>query len=87
MLHAVEGKGKFIVGDPSKGITRWTLDEIKKEHPENIKFVLVKRSNSSPTKKFGWHWFTPLLKSTNYHYFLSLYHLYWHRYLDWQYRS
>ena len=63
MLHAVwKRKGKFIVGDPSKGITRWTLDEIKKEHPENIKFVLVKRSNSSPTKKFGWHWFTPLLK-------------------------
>ena len=56
-------KGKFVVGNPNKGIKRYSLDEIKNEYPDNIKFALVKRSTSSPTKKFGWHWFTPLLKT------------------------
>ena len=55
-------KGKFVIANPNKGIKRYSLEEIKKEYPENIQFAILKRSTTSPTKKFGWHWFTPLLK-------------------------
>ena len=55
-------KGKFVIANPNNGIKRYSLEEIKKEYPENIQFAILKRSTTSPTKKFGWHWFTPLLK-------------------------
>ena len=61
VLYGTE-KNDIVVGQPSAGIKRYTIAELKEVYQEKIKFVIAKRSNSSPTKKFGWHWFTPLLK-------------------------
>ena len=61
VLHGRE-KDRVVIANPHNGINRYTIKELKKEYPEKINFVIVKRASNSPTKKFGWHWFTPMLK-------------------------
>ena len=55
-------KGKAIIADPREGIKRINIEDIQKEVDEKIKFIIPRRNQNTPTSKFGWHWFTPLLK-------------------------
>ena len=55
-------KGKAIIADPREGIKRINIEDIQKEIDEKIKFIIPRRNQNTPTSKFGWHWFTPLLK-------------------------
>ena len=50
-----------VVGHPRRGLKRIALESLQKLLGENVRFVLPRRVASTPTSRFGWNWFTPLL--------------------------
>ena len=52
---------EISVGHPRKGLIRISTKQLKSQLPEEIKFALPRRLTSSPTSRFGWSWFTPLI--------------------------
>ena len=50
-----------IVGDPKTGLQEYTLVQFQALLEEKVRFALPRRVGSSPTSRFGWGWFTPLL--------------------------
>ena len=61
VLFAVKNK-QAIIGCPSKGLTKVSVFELEKQLGETVKFTSPKRVTATPTTRFGWNWFTPLLK-------------------------
>ncbi len=55
------GSGKVIIGHPHLGVIKRDIEEFIEELSEEIRFVLPRRVASTPTSRFGWNWFTPLL--------------------------
>ena len=55
-------KGKAIIAHPHHGILKEPLAVIKEKIGEELRFVLPRRIATTPTSRFGWNWFTPLLK-------------------------
>ena len=55
-------KGKIIIGHPHHGIQRLTIDEFTTKLDAEFRFMLPRRAAATPTTRFGWGWFTPLLK-------------------------
>ena len=53
---------EITVGHPRKGLIKISVKELKSKLPEEVKFALPRRITSSPTSRFGWSWFTPLIK-------------------------
>ncbi|MDA9739758.1 peptidase domain-containing ABC transporter [Synechococcus sp. AH-736-M20] len=53
---------EIILGHPRKGLIRISVKQLKSKLPEEVKFALPRRIASSPTSRFGWSWFTPLIK-------------------------
>ena len=51
-----------VIGDPRTGIVEITQEKLLSEYTEKIQFVLPRRDEATPTSRFGWSWFTPLLK-------------------------
>jgi len=49
------------VGHPHLGIKRIVYAELQKRLGERFYFVLPRRVGSTPTSRFGWNWFTPLV--------------------------
>ena len=61
ILYGV-AKGKLIVCHPHQGIKKIELKDIENKLGDEIQFVLPRRISTTPTSRFGWNWFTPLIK-------------------------
>ena len=58
-----EAKDNFIrLADPEKGWVELHDSEIREAFGEKIKVLLLKRLKDTPTKTFGWEWFTPVIR-------------------------
>ena len=55
-------KGRAIVGHPHHGIQKIDCQLIREKLEEEFRFVLPRRNAGTPSSRFGWNWFTPLLK-------------------------
>ena len=55
-------KSEAIIASPEVGIYRVDLESLSSSFGERFRFVLPRRVASTPTSRFGWSWFTPLLK-------------------------
>ena len=55
------GAKDAMVGHPRRGLVRIPLTDLKSTLGEKARFVLPRRVGNTPTSRFGWGWFTPLL--------------------------
>ena len=60
IVFAVKAK-EVLVGHPRRGLVRFPLADLQRMLDEKARFVLPRRVGSTPTSRFGWSWFTPLL--------------------------
>ena len=60
VLHAFS-HNQAVIAHPIRGLVRIYLDEFKSSLGERFRFVLPRRIGSTPTSRFGWSWFTPLI--------------------------
>ena len=51
----------LVVGNPRQGLQKIPLSDFQKTYAERIPFALPRRIGTTPTSRFGWGWFTPLL--------------------------
>lgn len=49
------------IGSPSKGLLKISTSELKTKIDDPFKFALPRKVSTTPTSRFGWNWFTPLL--------------------------
>ena len=49
------------IGSPSKGLLKITTSELKTQIEDSLKFAIPRKVATTPTSRFGWSWFTPLL--------------------------
>ena len=54
--------GKVIIAHPHSGIQKIPTKKLEEIVGDELRFVLPRRVASTPTSRFGWSWFTPLLK-------------------------
>lgn len=54
-------KSKVIIAHPNRGILRIEYAHVKTSVGERLRFLLPRRVGSTPTSRFGWNWFTPLI--------------------------
>ena len=56
-------KGKIILCYPDSGISKISLVDFLSNYPssEPLRFALPRRNATSPTSRFSWSWFFPLL--------------------------
>ena len=52
---------EITLGHPRKGLIKISTKQLKSQLPEEIRFALPRRITSTPTSRFGWSWFTPLI--------------------------
>lgn len=60
MLFEINSKN-VVIGNPRNGAENIEFQEFLQELPDKVSFALPRRVGSTPTSRFGWHWFTPLL--------------------------
>ena len=60
VLYAFVGQ-VVILGHPYHGILRIPISEITEKLGSSLSFSLPRRVGSTPTSRFGWNWFTPLI--------------------------
>nr|WP_271488490.1 peptidase domain-containing ABC transporter [Synechococcus sp. AH-779-G23] len=53
--------GAVILGHPHNGLVRVKIENVKNQLGDRFRFVNPRRVGSTPTSRFGWGWFTPLL--------------------------
>ena len=53
---------EITIGHPRQGLIKISVKQLKSKLPKEVKFALPRRITSSPTSRFGWSWFTPLIK-------------------------
>jgi len=61
VLHGLR-KGRVVLAHPHQGIQRLPLRQVQQQLGESFRFALPRRVATTPTTRFGWSWFTPLLK-------------------------
>lgn len=49
------------IGHPHHGLLSFTPKELQSQLGHSIRFAIPKRVASTPTSRFGWNWFTPLI--------------------------
>ena len=54
--------GKVVIAHPHHGIKKLTIGDFYTKFDEHFRFMLPRRVEATPTTRFGWSWFTPLLK-------------------------
>ena len=54
-------KNHVVLAHPHHGLQRFSLEDLQERLGERIRFVIPRRVGSTPTSRFGWSWFTPLL--------------------------
>ena len=52
---------RVVIGHPREGLLRKNLAEFQESLNDEVRFALPRRIGSTPTSRFGWGWFTPLL--------------------------
>lgn len=52
---------QVLLGHPRDGLLRLTLSDFREKLAEKIRFAIPRRVGSTPTSRFGWGWFTPML--------------------------
>ena len=52
----------LLIAHPHHGLQRLSISKAQELIGEKIRYVLPRRTASTPTSRFGWGWFTPLLK-------------------------
>jgi len=55
-------KDRVCFVHPHHGIQKIKFDHFQEKLGEKFRFVLPRRVAATPTSRFGWNWFTPLLK-------------------------
>ncbi len=60
VLHALLGD-QAVIADPKRGLIRLPISELSELLGERFRFILPRRIGSTPTSRFGWNWFTPLI--------------------------
>ena len=60
LLHGWKN-GHLIVADSSKGLLDSPPDSIIPASDTSVRILLVKRTNTTTTDRFGWSWFAPLI--------------------------
>lgn len=53
---------QVVLGHPHHGIQRLQRKTLHAQLGERLRFALPRRLASTPTSRFGWSWFTPLLR-------------------------
>ncbi len=53
--------GQVLLGHPHHGLQRVPLRRVQEQLGERFRFLSPRRVGSTPTSRFGWNWFTPLL--------------------------
>jgi len=56
-----ERAGQVVLGHPQSGLLRLDASELQAHLGERFRFALPRRVAATPTSRFGWNWFTPLL--------------------------
>ena len=52
---------QLLLAHPHHGLQRLPLSQVQAQLGERFRFALPRRVASTPTSRFGWSWFTPLL--------------------------
>ena len=60
VLFAHHGQ-QIVLGNPHHGLQRVALEEMQAQLGDHFRFALPRCVGSTPTSRFGWNWFTPLL--------------------------
>jgi HlyB family type I secretion system ABC transporter len=50
-----------VLAHPHHGLQRLPVSQVQAQLGERFRFALPRRVGSTPTSRFGWNWFTPLL--------------------------
>ena len=58
-VHWAYKNGELISSDSKRGLIKEKIEE--RESGENIKLLILKKSPSASSNKFGWKWFIPLI--------------------------
>jgi hypothetical protein len=53
--------GQVVLAHPHHGLQRLPVSQVQAQLGERFRFALPRRVGSTPTSRFGWNWFTPLL--------------------------
>lgn len=61
-LIAGATKEELLIADPERGWTKKNLEEARTEFGDEIKVITIKRIDEKSKVKFGWSWFTPVIK-------------------------
>ena len=62
IVYFAKIQGKFFLGHPVKGLLTLNHKELASSIDTTLSFAIPRRVNSTPTSRFGWAWFTPLVK-------------------------
>lgn len=54
-------RAQAILGHPHKGLQRVQVSELEEKLGPRFRLALPRRITTTPTSRFGWSWFTPLL--------------------------
>ena len=61
-VHILWGNQRgLILGNPTEGNFVVKQAEIQNSFDPNVRFALIKKSSITPTSRFGWSWFLPLI--------------------------
>ena len=60
VLHAFSSD-QAVIADPERGLIRLPIQHLSEVLGERFRFILPRRIGSTPTSRFGWNWFTPLI--------------------------
>ena len=61
-IHIIWGNQRgIILGNPIEGNFVLSQEELEKSIDSKVRFALIKKSSITPTSRFGWSWFLPLV--------------------------
>ena len=52
---------QVVIGHPRQGIIEFDIDNFRDFFGDNVRFALPRRIGTTPTSRFGWSWFVPLI--------------------------
>ena len=54
--------GEILIAHPHHGLQRLSITRLQELVGDKVRYILPRRIASTPNSRFGWNWFTPLLK-------------------------
>lgn len=55
-------RGRAVIAHPHRGLQRISIRQLQPQVGDRLRFALPRRVASTPTSRFSWSWFTPLLR-------------------------